>query len=97
VLEITLEAKDRRVRLYVRDHGPGIPLEDQTRIFQRFERATIPGASGLGLGLFIAAEIMKAHGGSIFVESTPGAGSTFVVELPEAMGVIETAGNLSAQ
>jgi signal transduction histidine kinase/serine/threonine protein kinase len=96
-IEIFLEARDRRVQLSVRDHGPGIPIEDQTRIFQRFERATVPGASGLGLGLFIAAEIMKAHGGSIFVESSPGAGSTFVVEMPEAMGIIETSGNLSAR
>jgi signal transduction histidine kinase len=88
-LEVSLEPRNRKICLTVRDFGPGIRIEDQTRIFRRFERATGSSSNGLGLGLFIASEIMKAHGGSIRVDSAPGKGSTFVVELPEAMGVIE--------
>jgi signal transduction histidine kinase len=65
------------------DKGMGIALEDQARIFQRFERAinsfTI---SGLGLGLFICKEIMLRHGGDIKVESKLGEGSTFTLRLP---------------
>jgi PAS domain S-box-containing protein len=67
----------------VRDYGPGIGPEDQARIFRRYERAAAARpVAGLGLGLWIAAEIVAAHGGSIRVESEPGAGARFVVELP---------------
>jgi signal transduction histidine kinase len=67
----------------VRDQGLGIPEEDQDRIFHRFERAvTAKEYSGLGLGLFIARQIVEAHGGRITVRSEPGHGSSFRVELP---------------
>ncbi|MBU8896833.1 PAS domain S-box protein [Corallococcus sp. M34] len=68
--------------LVVRDHGMGIPHEAQGRIFARFERAASRNYGGLGLGLFITRQIVEAHGGDIWVESEPGQGSTFVVELP---------------
>jgi two-component system CheB/CheR fusion protein len=72
-------------RIEVRDQGPGISEERHATIFERFERA---GASasvgGLGLGLFIARRIVEAHGGGIRVESSPGAGARFIVELPLA-------------
>jgi PAS domain S-box-containing protein len=72
-----------RVRLTVEDQGVGIPPEAQERIFERYERAaSTRRAGGLGLGLYIAKQIIQAHGGTISVESRPGAGSVFTVELP---------------
>lgn len=69
--------------LTVRDRGIGIPAERLPRIFERFERAvTARQYGGLGLGLFIVRSIVEAMGGTVRVESEPGAGSTFVVELP---------------
>jgi len=83
-IEICLSGKGNIATLTVRDHGIGIAKEDHTRIFERFERATsIKQYGGLGLGLFITREIVKAHGGSIRVESEPGQGSYFIVELPK--------------
>lgn len=65
------------------DEGRGIPLEDQARIFERFERGAGPSTvPGLGLGLYIARQIVEAHGGRILVRSSVGSGSTFTVELP---------------
>ncbi len=72
-----------RARLRVTDRGIGIPAEDQARVFERFERAvTSQHFGGLGLGLYIARQIVEAHGGEIRVESAPGAGTSFVVLLP---------------
>lgn len=69
--------------IVVRDHGHGILPEDRERIFNPFERlASGRGEDGAGLGLFIVREIVRAHGGRIVVDSTPGAGSTFTVLLP---------------
>ncbi len=81
-VEVEIEASDEYVRLYVRDGGIGVPAEDMQRIFQRFERSSAPGRhTGLGLGLYISDQIVKAHGGGIRVESRPDEGSTFIVEL----------------
>ncbi|MDC0677362.1 sensor histidine kinase [Sorangium atrum] len=72
-----------RALLVVRDQGIGIAEADQGRIFELFERAvSVRNFGGLGLGLFIARSIVASHGGSIRVESEPGAGATFMVELP---------------
>ena len=72
-----------RVRLWVRDTGPGIAPEDQERIFARFGRAnTGRGEEGSGLGLAIVSAIAAAHGGRVVVSSTLGQGATFVLELP---------------
>ncbi|MBE0644249.1 MAG: HAMP domain-containing protein [Bacteroidetes bacterium] len=69
------------VHIRVRDDGPGIPREYQSRIFERFMQA--PGSGGgSGLGLAISKEIVKAHGGIIWVESDPDAGSCFTFTLP---------------
>jgi signal transduction histidine kinase len=82
-VEIAIEAGPARARLIVRDHGKGIPQEDLARIFDRFERASpVRSYGGLGLGLFISRRIVEAHGGSIAVESAPGIGATFTVDLP---------------
>ncbi len=70
-------------RLTVRDFGKGIAPEDQGRIFERFERAVSEeNYGGFGLGLWISREVVQAHGGHISVESAPGQGATFTVELP---------------
>jgi signal transduction histidine kinase len=69
--------------LEVEDQGTGIPLEAQKRIFDRFERATDGRhISGLGLGLYIARQIVETHGGKISLESEPGRGSCFKVLIP---------------
>ncbi|NVI97656.1 hybrid sensor histidine kinase/response regulator [Myxococcus sp. AM009] len=71
------------LRIRVRDQGIGIAAQDLARIFNRFERAvTTAGTEGLGLGLYIAREIVAAHEGTLTVESQPGEGSTFQVTLP---------------
>ncbi|WP_425440856.1 sensor histidine kinase [Polyangium sorediatum] len=72
-----------RAEFWVEDRGMGIPKEDQARIFERFERAVSSRSfGGLGLGLYIARQIVEAHGGTIRVCSEPGHGATFTVELP---------------
>src|SRR4051812_12112505 len=68
--------------LSVRDYGPGIPAGQLERIFGRFERAAGKDVSGLGLGLFIARQIVEAHGGEIHAENAEGGGARFVVRLP---------------
>lgn len=81
-VRVALNAEGRAF-LSVRDQGIGIALEDQPRIFERFERAvTDKQFRGLGLGLWITREIIESHGGHIQVRSAPGKGSTFIVELP---------------
>lgn len=67
--------------LNVKDQGMGIDKEHQERIFERFERATSK-VSGLGLGLYITRQIVELHSGTIHVDSRPGEGSNFIIELP---------------
>lgn len=84
-IEVTLTRGDGRLLLAVRDRGAGIAAADIPRLFTPFERlATQPtaGESSHGLGLSIAQEITRQHGGTIRVESTLGDGATFIVELP---------------
>jgi len=72
------------VHLSVRDNGPGIPPEYQSKIFQKFVQVKGQQTGGTGLGLAICKEIVRAHGGAIWVESSPGQGSTFTFTLPVA-------------
>ncbi len=82
-IEITAERAGDVARLAVADHGIGIAPEAQQRIFERFERAVSPQHyGGFGIGLWIARQIVEAHGGTIHVSSTEDTGSTFVVSLP---------------
>jgi PAS domain S-box-containing protein len=83
-IEIRVEERESIGRLVVVDHGIGIAPGDVERIFQRYEQAISSRAfGGLGLGLYIARQIIEAHGGTIRVESQPGAGSTFTIDLPK--------------
>jgi len=82
-VRLTVERADGAARLTVRDEGIGISTEDQERIFDRFERAVpVRSYGGMGLGLYIAQQIVDAHGGRIQVRSARGQGSTFTVDLP---------------
>jgi PAS domain S-box-containing protein len=86
-VEVTLEAVGGMARISVRDHGIGIEPEAQARIFERFERAvSVKHYGGFGLGLWIARQIVEASGGRIAVESKPGAGSLFSVDIPLVEG-----------
>jgi PAS domain S-box-containing protein len=82
-IRVTAVATDAEVRLSVSDTGPGIPEAQFVRVFDRYWRGDDTGP-GAGLGLFIAKGIVEAHGGRIWVESTPGAGSAFHFTLPLA-------------
>src|ERR1041385_4267704 len=82
-VDVVLERAGDRARIVVRDHGMGIPPADQERIFDRFERAVASqNYGGFGLGLWIARQLVEAHGGEISVESKIGDGAAFIVELP---------------
>jgi signal transduction histidine kinase len=74
------------VRISVRDQGIGVPPESLPHLFTRFYRATNAHqarSTGLGIGLYVSHQIVRAHGGEIRVSSLPGTGSTFTVELPQ--------------
>ena len=77
-----------RIRVSVRDHGLGIPVEQQERIFTKFYRgdAAASGIAGSGLGLAFARAVVDAHGGEIGFRSTPAKGSVFWIDLPAAIG-----------
>ncbi len=84
-ITITLRPQEGHVLLSVRDQGMGIPRDEQAMVFDLFYRsrsATAQQTGGMGLGLYISREIVRRHGGRIWVESAPGKGSTFFVSLP---------------
>ena len=84
-VELTMSASDKTVTISVRDYGLGISQEYQKHIFERFYRIDHQkqgSIGGLGIGLYIVAEVVKRHGGTITVESCRGEGSTFQVILP---------------
>jgi signal transduction histidine kinase len=67
----------------IHDDGPGIPLDKQPEVFDRFQRGSASSSfGGLGLGLFITKQIVDSHGGEIKLESRPGLGTSFIVRLP---------------
>jgi NtrC-family two-component system sensor histidine kinase KinB len=83
-IQITAKKIGPHVHLSVHDNGPGIPPEYQSKIFQKFVQVKGQQSGGTGLGLAICKEIVRAHGGAIWVESSPGQGSTFTFTLPVA-------------
>lgn len=88
-VEVSLEINGDSVEIKVKDNGPGIPLEEQSLIFDRYYRRPIheqgSKISGTGLGLPITRNLVELHGGKIWVESTPGNGTSFFVQLPLAV------------
>ena len=86
-VRVRLRRRGRLAFLEVSDDGPGIDQQALPRVFDRFWRASAHrGDGGSGMGLAIAASISRAHGGDIRVDSAPGQGSRFVVDLPLAFG-----------
>jgi signal transduction histidine kinase len=88
-VEMDLSASPETATVRVLDHGLGIPREQREKIFERFYRAAGPqqrAIPGLGMGLYIVAEIVKRHGGTITVDSEVGKGSSFTVTLPLTRG-----------
>jgi len=83
---VSAHVGDTETTISVADSGPGLPVEDQPRIFERFFRSDPSRArsagEGSGLGLSIVDAIMKAHGGSVSVASEPGNGATFTLHFP---------------
>lgn len=65
------------------DHGPGVPVEERARIFEEFVQGARRDGEGSGLGLAIVQSLVHAHGGSVWVEDTPGGGATFVCTFPQ--------------
>jgi two-component system phosphate regulon sensor histidine kinase PhoR len=108
-VRVSLEPHERRVLFVVRDHGLGIPLREQARIFEKFYRLDpnlTRGVGGTGLGLYICRELVRRMGGRIWVASREDEGSTFFFELPATTGgaaagaghsaLVEAQGRLSA-
>jgi two-component system sensor histidine kinase KdpD len=83
-IEVAADASAEWVTIRVRDQGPGIPKRESERIFDRFYRRRVAKdrVPGSGLGLYIAREIVRAHGGDLWVESVVGSGSEFCLMLP---------------
>jgi signal transduction histidine kinase len=88
---VVLSGNQAVVRLAVEDAGPGVPVAERERVFERFFRGSAAGrrrgsgGDGSGLGLSLVAEHVRLHGGRIWVEDGPGGrGARFVVELPVA-------------
>jgi PAS domain S-box-containing protein len=83
-IELAARQVDNQVRLEVRDNGPGIPLDQQQRIFEAFVRLTQTGTAteGTGLGLAITSRLVELHGSKLQIESQPGAGTCFYFSLP---------------
>jgi len=86
-IEVSLSGEGDTAVLEVSDQGPGIPEEALPRIFDRFERASeVRHYGGLGLGLYVVREIVKAHHGMVTVHNRPGGGACFIVRLPLTVG-----------
>jgi PAS domain S-box-containing protein len=84
-VELVLEGNEREAMLTVSDAGPGIPESEWQRIFHRFERATpMRHFGGLGLGLYVARQIVEAHGGSIRPVRLRPEGAHFLIQLPRS-------------
>ncbi len=83
VVAIGSSVADGWARIWVRDTGPGVPLEDQERIFDRFARSRVAAEDeGFGLGLSIVSAIAEAHAGTVTVEDAVPTGACFVISLP---------------
>lgn len=79
---VRLEDLGERVRVIVADQGPGLSEEQQGKVFEKFERLGRSGDGGTGLGLYISRRLARAMGGELLVESAPGQGARFILEVP---------------
>jgi signal transduction histidine kinase len=84
-LTLTVSAENDRLRVSVRDDGPGVPADAAERIFDPFFTTRQPG-QGTGLGLYISRKIVETHHGRLWFENHAGGGTEFIVELPAARG-----------
>jgi signal transduction histidine kinase len=82
---VTLAADDTRLRFEVADRGPGIPPSELTRIFEAFARGGSTDERGTGLGLTLSRQLALLLGGDLRVTSQPGAGATFILDLPRGV------------
>ncbi len=93
---IRLEGSEGRARVTVADQGPGLSEDDRLRVFEKFERLGRSGDGGSGLGLYISRRLARAMGGDLSVDSAPGQGARFVLDLPgdaeSGAGLSEAAG-----
>jgi len=86
-IEVTVSCSEKYAHVAVRDSGIGIAPEDLPKLFTKFYRATnasSSGSAGTGLGLALVKAFVMGHRGNVSVESTPGVGSTFTVDIPLA-------------
>jgi len=81
-IKISAKSENKFVTISIKDEGPGVSVEEQSRIFEKYVKSKFESAKGTGLGLAIAKEFVEVQGGIIGVESTPGKGSTFYFTLP---------------
>lgn len=79
---IRLEGEGVRARVIVADQGPGMATEQQVKVFEKFERLGRSDASGSGLGLYISRRLARAMGGELTVDSAPGQGARFTLDVP---------------
>lgn len=79
---VRLEDAGQTARVIVADQGPGLSDEQQGRVFEKFERLGRSGDGGTGLGLYISRRLARAMGGELTVESAPGQGARFILEVP---------------
>lgn len=95
-ITISMRNLQDSVRITVKDNGLGIPLPEQQKIFERYERGAVTRErSGLGLGLFICKQIVDAHNGRIWVESEVNKGSTFYLDLPRSSSNVSALSSLA--
>lgn len=83
---IRIEEEGGRARVVVADQGPGLDPEQQAKIFEKFERLGRSGDGGSGLGLYISRRLARSMGGDLTVESAPGHGARFTLDLPADLG-----------
>ena len=87
-IEVTGDRADGHVRLVGKDHGIGIPAAARAQLFEKFYRVNDPELNnvvGTGIGLYLVRQVVEGHGGKVEVDSQPGQGSAFEIELPFAL------------